>query len=265
MDATRNNSEARTGTVRAVTRAISVLRAFDGGARLELRDVASRAGLDRGTTRRLLLTLMEDGFIVQYANTGHYALGAEIRRLGQYADDVDLLQMFAPCLGKLASDMASTAFLSIYRDHSAVCLERCHNTQGLEVKWWPVGGTLPLHCGAATKLLLAWQDDEEIERVLAGPLSALTPKSIVDPDTLRRRLRLIRKRGWELAVDDVQLGLSALAVPILDDHGAMLGAVSIAGLTPQMVLQGKPVHLEQLQAAVNSWNRVSASVRSASK
>ena len=47
----------------------------------------------------------------------------------------------------------------------------------------------------------------------------------------------------------VALGLSALAVPVRSPDGSIAGALSVAGLTPQMQDRGKPVHLKQLQAA----------------
>jgi IclR family transcriptional regulator, KDG regulon repressor len=62
----------------------------------------------------------------------------------------------------------------------------------------------------------------------------------------------VRKRGWEFAIDDVAVGLTALAVPILDEKGAPLCVISIGGLTPQMVERGRPVHLKRMMAAAET-------------
>jgi IclR family KDG regulon transcriptional repressor len=145
-----------------------------------------------------------------------------------------------------------TVFLSVYRDLQAICLERVHDLQGMEVKWWSVGGALPLNCGGAPKLMLAYQSTEEIERALSRPLVALTPKSILDPNLLRDRLRRIRTQGYCFAIDDVALGLSALAVPILDRRGELLCAISMSGLTPQMSERGRPIHLARLRLAAEA-------------
>ena len=91
-----------------------------------------------------------------------------------------------------------------------------------------------------------------IERILSGPLEKLNAKSITDPDVLRKQLRLIRKQGWECAIDDVAVGITALAVPVFDSEGQMTCCVSMAGLTPQMVERGKPVFLKRLQAAAEA-------------
>lgn len=234
------------GTVRAVTRALAILQAFEGSSKLQLRHIAEKAGLDRGTARRLLLTLMGEGAVLQDEDSGLYSLGPMIRRLARSLTDVDLRQVVAPQLRALAAELGLTVFLSEYRDHSAICLDRYHDHKGMEVHFWPIGGSLQLNCGGAPKLLLAWQSDEEIDLALARPLTALTAKSCVDRRQLRARLKLIRQRGWELAVDDVVVGLTALAIPLLGMQDQLRGCVSIAGLNSQMARRGRPLHLSRL-------------------
>jgi len=239
-----------------VARALAILRAFEGGAALSLGEVARIADLDKGTARRLLLTLMEERFVYQDAQTQRYGLGATIRSLAAAAPEArDIRSVAKPVLHALAAELHMTVFLSVYRDGQAVCLERLHDLQGMEVRWWSVGGALPLNCGAAPKLMLAHQSNEEIERVLALPLTSLTPRSIVDPKLLRERLRRIRKQGYCFSVDDVALGLSAVATPIFDRRGDLLCAISLSGLTPQMSDRGRPIHLERLRVAAEEIKR----------
>lgn len=236
--------------VRAVSRALDVLNSFAGKGLQSLAEVTAATGLDKGTTRRLLLTLMQKDFIAQDSVTNHYRLGGAIRELAanvQHAEDLRVIAR--PALLDLASDLGVTVFLSVFKDGAAVCLERLHDMRGIEVHWWAVGGALPLNTGGAPKLLLAYQTEAAIEAALDAPLTALNEESITDRATLRARLKTIRERGWECAVDDVMVGLTALAVPVLDRRGALVCAVSMAGLTPQMMQDGVPVHLARLQSA----------------
>ena len=249
-------SEAFNHNVRSVTRALSVLNSFAGKGLQSLAEVTATTGLDKGTTRRLLLTLMDSGFIAQDPATQHYRLGRAVRDLAaNVSDEYDLRAIAQPVLTELAAELHVTAFLSIYDDGDVVCLDRIHDMKGIEVHWWAIGGTLPYNCGGAPKLLLAYRPDDEIERLLEREPVALTPRSIVDRDKLRAALRKIRKRGWECAVDDVSIGLTALAVPVQGPSGNIVCALSMAGLTPQMVEQGKPLHLKRLQAAADSVAR----------
>lgn len=237
-------------TVRAVQRAAAILKSFDGKHLQTLSEITRATGLDKGTTRRLLFTLKKEGFIAQDPRTERYGLGRMIRTLATGIEmEFDLRAIAVPVLSELAAELQITAFLSVYQDHQAVCLERVHDMKGMEVRWWSVGGTLPLNCGGAPKVLLAHQSADEIARALKQPLSRLTPVSPVNARTLRTHLSRVLDRGWDLAIDDVVVGLTALAVPVFDREHRLVCAISIAGLTPQMVHNGKPVHLARLQAA----------------
>ena len=260
-----DEDDAREGAgapnVRAVTRALAILSSFAGKRMQSLAEVTNATGLDKGTTRRLLLTLVQGGFVAQDRASQRYRLGRAIRDLASdVAADLDLRAIAQPFLNDLASELRCTTFISVYESGDAVCLDRIHDVKGIEVHWWAVGGTLPYNCGGAPKLLLALQEPDEVARVLERPPVALTPKSLVERGALLRALARIRRRGWECAVDDVVLGLTALAVPVRDAAGGLVCAVSIAGLTPQMIERGRPVHLGPLQEAGRAIERA---VRSA--
>ena len=234
--------------VRAVLRALDVLNAFANKGLLSLAQVSSATGLDKGTTRRLLLTLIQRDFVSQDSATGQYRLGRAIRTLAaniQHAQD--LRATAQPHLLELAKRLSVTAFLSVLRDGQAVCIDRIHDMGGIEVHWWAVGGTLPLNCGGAPKLLLAFQDPPDIDRLMEREMERLSSESILDRKALAARLAHIRRRGWECAVDDVMLGLTAVAVPVLGADDKPVCAISIAGLTPQMITGKKPAHLRDLQ------------------
>jgi DNA-binding IclR family transcriptional regulator len=247
---------ASTHNVRAVSRALAILGSFADKSLQSLAEVTNVTGLDKGTTRRLLLTMMDAGFIAQDQATQHYRLGRAIRDLAaNVADDVDLRAVAVPVLTELAADLHITAFVSVYDDGDVVCLERIHDMKGIEVHWWAVGGTLPYNCGGAPKLLLAYRSEAEIDAALERPLVAMTPKSVTDPAKFREQLAKIRERGWECAIDDVAVGLTALAVPVRGHDGEIVCCISMAGLTPQMVGRGRPVHLDRLLAAAEKIER----------
>lgn len=246
----KSSPSAHHQNVRAVTRACDILRSFHDTTLQTLAEVSQSTGLDKGTTRRLLLTLMHSGLIVQNPETQRYGLGRQLRTLAaNVVDDFALLSVAIPVLSEIATELHVTSFLSVYHQGTALALERLHDVKGIEVRWWPIGGTMPLNCGAAPKLLLAYQSDEEIARVLKKPLQAATSETIVTRDAFRRRLNLIRRRGWEFAMDDFVLGLTAVAVPVFDSRGKLACALSVAGLTPQMSESRRPRHVHRLLKA----------------
>jgi DNA-binding IclR family transcriptional regulator len=201
---------------------------------MPLSEIAEAAKIEKATARRLLLTLRDAGLVAQDPVSQHYSLSLAVVELGASVPDaVDLRELARPVLTGLARDIGCTAFLSVYQNRSAVCLERLHDDRSITFRWWPVGGSMPLNCGAAPKLLLSFQSQREIDEVLASPLEALTEKSITDPAKLRKRLALIKRRGWEVSADDVMVGLTAIAVPVLDRSQRLMAAISTATLTSQ--------------------------------
>jgi DNA-binding IclR family transcriptional regulator len=110
-----------------------------------------------------------------------------------------------------------------------------------------VGRRVPLHCAANGKVFLAFG---------AAPvpvqLDALTPRTITDRATLEAELERIRARGYAHAVDELELGLSAIAAPVRGADGAVVAALSISAPTARLpaerVEQLAPVLLEQSRA-----------------
>lgn len=249
--ASNQTNAASAMNVRAVARAAAILKTFVGKPLQSLAEITDSAGLDKGTTRRILVTLINSGFVVQDPVTQRYGLGRVIRMLSAHVQEhFGLRSVAVPVLDEIAQQLHTTTFLSVYQDRSALCLDRVHDMKGMEVHWWAVGGTLPFNSGGAPKLLLAYQSPEEIDAVLREqPLRAVNDRVVTDEAVFRQNLAEIRARGWVFAVDDVTPGLAALAVPVLDHAGGIICSLSMAGLTPQMAQDGKPVHLELMLKA----------------
>jgi DNA-binding IclR family transcriptional regulator len=245
------------GSVRAVRRALAVLRSFTIGDRaLALGEIAERAGLDKGTTRRLLITLMAERLIEQDAATKGYSLGLGVLELASGLTPCDdLRQRAQPVLASIAEATEATAFLGVVHDGTALCIGRVDGGQEIQIRSWSVGGRIPLSCGAGPRVLLAFRPATEIAAELARPLPALTPRTPTDPAVLARALEAIRTRGWEIGVDDVVEGIGSLGLPVRDPEGRVIAAVSISGLRPHIVAGRRPRHLEILQAKVAELER----------
>jgi IclR family acetate operon transcriptional repressor len=107
----------------------------------------------------------------------------------------------------------------------------------LNVNW--VGKRTPLHCTSNGKVLLAHLPEDRWDRVLAGPLDRPTSRTITDPDLLRAQLRRARARGYAYTVEELEVGLNAVAAPVRGPEGEVVAAVSVAGpayrVTPERI------------------------------
>jgi IclR family pca regulon transcriptional regulator len=92
-----------------------------------------------------------------------------------------------------------------------------------------VGSRLPAHCTSMGRVLLAGLPEEQREaRVAAMKLEALTPRTITDPAELLDTLSQVRRQGFALVDEELQLGLMSLAVPIKDRSGRVMAAINVS-------------------------------------
>jgi DNA-binding IclR family transcriptional regulator len=107
---------------------------------------------------------------------------------------------------------------------------------------------VPYHCTANGKVLLAFAAAGAAE----GPLEALTSRTITEPALLAAELATVRRETFATAVDELELGLSAVAAPVLDESGRAIAALSVSGptlrLSPRRVAELRPIVIKQARA-----------------
>lgn len=233
--------------VRSISRAVAILRAFSkSNPQRALREIARDTGLDAGTVRRILVTLRDEGLVFQDPASGLYSASAGLLSLARAVPEtLTLSSLVDQNLIELAKEMQTTIYLSSVDGDMALC-DACYNGgQAIEVRWWAIGERRAFNRGAGPRVLLAYLEDTERERILSGPLQI----SACERETLRAELSRIRERGFIVKHDEIAEGISAMAVPLLDERGHLLAAVSSGGLTPNYVGAAQAILLKEMQAA----------------
>jgi DNA-binding IclR family transcriptional regulator len=109
----------------------------------------------------------------------------------------------------------------------------------VNVNW--VGKQTPLHATSNGKVLLAHLAADERGRLLSRVLPRLTPRTITDPRILEKQLRRVLQDGYAFTLEELEVGLNAVAAPIYGADGRVLAAVSVAGpsyrVTPQRLTE----------------------------
>ena len=186
--------------------------------------------MSRSTVHRLLAT-MERHHLVDRTPAGAYGLGIHLFRLGSAVQVRAVLGRLAgPSMEALAERFSVSSYLSVRDGDQALCVARIDRGP-VRTTTYEVGNSLPLHLGAGPMILLSELSVAEVDRILARPLPAMTPQTIVDPAAVRSRLAEIRKTGVAYAPDDVQVGLAAMGVRVRDQSGMVIAAVSVVALT----------------------------------
>jgi len=193
--------------------------------------LAERMGEPRSSVYRLLSSLQQLDMVEPGSRRGTFRLGFHLLRLGSaVVARFDERQLALPVMEHIHDETGETVYLCVRRGREAVCIERLdgRRVQSLALR---LGGSLPLHAGAAPRTLLAHEPREFWnEYVSAGDLERLTQSTPVTAEALFPLLEEIRTTGIAVSDEDVTTGIAALGVPVLDYRGAVRGALSVSGV-----------------------------------
>ncbi|MBE0478185.1 IclR family transcriptional regulator [Candidatus Aerophobetes bacterium] len=167
-----------------------------------------------------------------------------------------------PILTDLAEKTGTSAYLIVLDNDEALCLERIDCHHNFQVLFLKIGGRMPLHIGAGSRVLLAYLPEMEIEKIVKSKgLCPRTKYSIANYQALEKNLQKIRKQGYALSWKDVHEGAAALGCPVRNWKNEVVAAISISGMADDFSKQRLP-HLVQMvkDASCELSHRLSATV-----
>jgi IclR family transcriptional regulator, KDG regulon repressor len=213
----------------AIDKAFSLLVAFgdDASTGLGVSELARRTNLSKSTAHRVL-GMLERNAMVERVGTG-YRLGSRLNDLGRavYAPAADRHRdILLPYLTELFEMSGHTVHLATLHGTDVLYLAKLygHRTVATPSR---IGGRLPATCTGIGKALLAYNPDAT-EDAMAGPLTQLTPRSIIDPGVLARQLSDIRREGVATDCEESRLGVHCVAVPVMSRNGKPVAALSVS-------------------------------------
>jgi DNA-binding IclR family transcriptional regulator len=231
--------------VQAVDRAVTVLEILARHGESGVSDIAAELDVHRSTAFRLIAALELRGLVEQTVERGKYRLGVGILRLaGSTSARLDVVQEARPVGRLLAAETGETVNVAVLSEGWALYLDQIAGSSSLQSHNW-VGQRIPLHATSNGKVLLSPLSREEL-RTTPAALTAYTDLTITTRAALRREVAAVRENGYATAVDEFEVGLTALAAPIRDAHGDVVASLSVSG--PTFRLAGE--RLEEVVPAV---------------
>ena len=228
--------------LRSVNRALRALELIAEAGELGVTELGRRLGVHKATASRLAATLARRGLIERDPVSDRYRLGFGLIRLaGAAMAGLDLVSSARPVLEELAEQTRETVTLGVVSGDDVVSIDQVSGTRSIVSVSW-VGKRTPLHATSTGKILLAGMSDAELDRRLARGLERATPRTVTDPAELRSQLEEARRRGWAQTLEELEEGLNAVAAPVRQADGEVVGALSVSGPAFRM----RPVDLPRL-------------------
>ena len=217
--------------IRTVKNAIQLLSYFDEhNPELGVNELTSKTNLHKSTVHRILMTLEKIGILEQNSKRGKYRLGLRLYELGNLAiHGFELNNVSQPYLKELMEKTGETVHLVIYDKGEAVYINKVESQQRMRMVS-RIGSRLPLHCTGVGKVLLAYLEQSELKKVIRDQgLCRFTNNTIAHPKDLEKELEKIRKVGFAIDNEEIELGLKCVAAPVRDHEGKVIASISISG------------------------------------
>lgn len=256
-----DDTERPADFVEALAKGLAVLESFDAAhPDMTLSEIARRVGLTPAAARRSLITLGALGYVGQ--NGKRFHLRPKVMSLGSgfyFAARID--ELLLPELRQIVEahgDAASVAML----DGADVIYIAHHSTQRARRATAVVGARYPAHATSLGRVLLAGLSDADLDRTLAAMVPvALTSRTLTDKAALRHVVLEARAAGFATTVDQLDYGITALAVPIRGADGRVVAALNSSGysgmITPAQMVESR---LADLRAAAGRIGAAAARV-----
>jgi IclR family transcriptional regulator, pca regulon regulatory protein len=204
-----------------LAKGLAVLGAF-GRQRptMTLSEAAQVADLSRATARRVLRTLTRLGYVEHDGRT--FALSPQILSTQSWIDRA------LPLMRELSERLGESCSAAILQGNDIVYVARVPARRIMSAAL-SVGSRLPALHTALGRVLFGYLDEAEIWRRLKSQrIEAYTPQTITDLQALFDRIRADRAQRFSIVDEELERGLRALAVPVLDRSGQALGAINLS-------------------------------------
>jgi IclR family acetate operon transcriptional repressor len=214
----------------AVDRASALLAlVVESGAPRTFTSLVEELGLAKSTTSRLLQAL-ERSRLLQRDQNGAFRPGALFSLYAARPSALhDLVELSRPTLKRIGELSEETVNLAVPRGSELVQIAQVDSKYVLGAINW-VGVDVPAHCTALGKVLFAYG----VLPLPRGNLERRTPHSPMDHAQLEHTLVEVRRRGWAVSLDELEVGLGAVAAPVRAVDGAVVAAISVSGPTTRI-------------------------------
>lgn len=236
VNTTQRKPAADPPGVGLLVKAFQILDLFtDERATWTQSELARETGLARSTLSRLVRFLCTRGFLME--RRGRYVLGFAAIDLGRRAQlQFNMVDICHDLLEEVAQVTGETAILTGYDESQScvVCLAQIASRQGGLRVFENIGNAYPLYAGASSKAVLAFLPEQQIARVLGGPLTPVNPAVKISAKKLRAQIADIRKKGYVVTSEETFPGVTGVGVPVLTPRGHPLGSIAMAGPLQRM-------------------------------
>lgn len=239
--------------VQSLVKGLAVIQAFNKQQpKMTLSEVARSTGFSRSASRRFLQTLVVEGYAKQEGTL--FSLTAKILNLGfAYLSSQDVWQHGKPLMQQLVEQLNESCSAAVLDGDDVVYVARVATTKRIMSISLNVGTRLPAFATSLGRVLLAELSNAELDKFLSHcAIGQHTKYTITDKTQLIAKIAQVKQQGYCVVEQELELGLTSIAVPVFDGMGNIVAALSISTHVSQTTKQQLlTTILPALQACAN--------------
>lgn len=219
--------------------------------------LAQMFGTSKSRMHRHLRTLVEHGYVTQPSGSDRYAIGVRLIRLGRLVGEtISLARECAPVMLELRERLGQTVVVSQVEAKGVRAVATMLGSSSIEIGVRH-GSLLSFHATAQGKVALAYSSPKLQKEVLRSRLEMFTNHTITSPAALQDEFARIREQGWGSSPNESMLGLNALAAPIFDVTGTLVGCIA---LVDSIQFISEPPSDDQIAEVTAAARKISAAL-----
>lgn len=236
MQQREDGSKSRT-THESLQKALRILMSFTPTNRDKtVTDLCKESGYHKSTVSRLLQVLVSNGFLYQDPFSRKYSLGKSIFDLGSAIHQTireKMVIIAQPYVDELRDSIGLDVGLEVLLDNMTILAYRAWGTNQFRSRF-TLGDRLPAHIVAGGKAILAFSSTDLVDRMLKEGLTSLTPKTVTDPEMVKRRLTEYRTAGLACDLGESDVDYHFVAAPVFDFAERPVAAVVVGDLAEKV-------------------------------
>lgn len=196
-------------------------------------ELSRKLGLSKSTVHRILTALVAERLLEHDPVNRTYRLSlTSIDLAAAAAAPLQLHEVAMPNLVHLHQRTGQTVHLGVLEGTEVVHIEQLVKRNG-RYSATAHETRLAAHYSSCGKAIMAYLPDATLGTLLAAhPFDAPTPHTIISPTEFRRELRMVRARGWSRTVNECEIGVASIGVPVRGPCGQVAAAIGIVCRLP---------------------------------
>jgi len=226
----------------AVERAFAILEATAGqNGGLTNAEISRRLSIPKSSASYILRTLERSGYLRREPASGRYQLGLKLLNLGRgVLAGYELREIALAAMRSLVERTGLTAHLAVLDRSEAVYIEKVEAPGFIKMDTW-VGRRMFVHSTSVGKVLVAHLPRPDVEAIIREQgFKKRTPKTITTSGRFFSELGRVRAQGYAVDDEENSIGARCLAVPVFDEHGAVVAAIGLSGTISQLESENIP-------------------------